>query len=53
MILPDDKASVSAGAHKDISRFSYDISRMKKLGFKPTPDLLPGIKEVLDFLEKH
>ena len=52
VILPGDKVSYSAGHHRDVSRFTYDVSRLKALGFAPSGDLRPGIAEVLDFLEK-
>ena len=52
VILPENRISDGAGHHSDIKRFTYDISRFQELGFKPSPDLRPGIEEVLDFLEK-
>ncbi len=52
VLLPDGKYSSGAGHHHDMSRFTFDIGRIKELGFKPSADLHPGIEEVLDFLEK-
>lgn len=52
VILPGDTVSHDASHHRDIPRFTYDVSRLKDLGFAPSGDLRPGIVEVLDFLEK-
>ena len=53
IILPGGRVSCDAGHHKDVPKFTYDISRLKDLGFAPSGDLRPGIEEVLDFLEKQ
>ncbi|MFC1977606.1 NAD-dependent epimerase/dehydratase family protein [Chloroflexota bacterium] len=53
VILPDGKISSDTKHQRNIDRFTYDISRLKDLGFKPSYDLRPGVEEVLDFLEKH
>lgn len=52
VILPGNKVSHDAGHHRDVPRFTYDINRLKELGFVPSGDMRPGIEEVLDFLEK-
>ncbi|MFC1951677.1 NAD-dependent epimerase/dehydratase family protein [Chloroflexota bacterium] len=52
VVLPDGKVSHDARHHHDISRFTYDISRLRELGFAPSCDLRCGIEEVLDFLVK-
>jgi len=53
VILPGNQVSSDASHHRDIPRFTYDISRIKELGFIPSGTLRPGIEEVLDFLEKQ
>jgi nucleoside-diphosphate-sugar epimerase len=52
VVLPDNKISPNARRRRDIPRFRYDISRIQRLGFTPSTSLLPGIEEVLDYLEK-
>jgi nucleoside-diphosphate-sugar epimerase len=53
VILPDDKIAPDARQHRDIPRFRYDISRIRKIGFTPSPSLQPGIQELLEYLEKN
>lgn len=52
VVLPDGKISRDARHHRDVHRFTYDIGRLRDLGFVPSSDLRPGVEEVLDFLEK-
>lgn len=52
VLLPGDKVSSGVDVHRDVPRFSYDIRRIRELGFMPSADLRPGIEEVLDFLGK-
>lgn len=52
VILPGNKVSKNAREHRDTPRFTYDIGRIKELGFIPTAGLRTGIEEVLCFLEK-
>lgn len=52
VVLPSGKISHDTRHHRDVHRFTYDISRLRDLGFVPSCDLRPGVEEVLDFLEK-
>ena len=52
VVLPGNEISYDAGHHRDMPRFTYNINRLKNLGFVPSTDLRPGIEEVLDFLQK-
>ena len=52
VVLPGGNISHDTGQHRNIPRFTYDISRLRSLGFAPSDKLRPGIEEVLNFLEK-
>lgn len=52
VVLPNSKISHDAKHHRDVPRFTYDISRLRDMGFVPSSDLRPGVEKVLNFLEQ-
>jgi UDP-glucose 4-epimerase len=51
--LPDKSISNDLDNTKIINKYSFDTTRMKKLGFDTQANLETGTNELFDYLEKH
>jgi UDP-glucose 4-epimerase len=50
VVLPDGTTSQGAERHREIPRFSYDVARLRGMGWESTRSLEDGIGDVLAFL---
>jgi len=51
--LPDNSISKDMGNLKKVEKYSFDTTRIKKLGFHPQTNLDTGINKLFDYLEKQ